>query len=229
MSQRPHLPTAHHILTWLKEAEVIIQLHAWEDEEAMLEIADALACAPALAVAVVYDHPQALDAVTTLLDRTDGHVVVGMSKVESAWDVVDAAEAGAQFFLAPTFRPEARAMAQSLERVYLPGVFTPTEVEQALAGGCTNQFLFPADILGPDGLADLRIHFPDVRFFPGVNLSPNDLPAYRRAGAQAVIVELPMLSQPAWRQADIITFVRDLVRAWRGDPLQASTRFSKSG
>ena len=204
-------------LAWLLDAEIIIQLHAWQGEEALVEIADALVCSPALAVSVVFDHPEALDAVATLLERTEGHMLVGMSKVESEWDVMEAAAAGARFALAPDFQARAWKRASEMDVLYIPGVFSHAEATLARAAGLSAQFLFPADILGPDHLGDLHRTHPDIHFFPGVNLPARALPAYRRAGAAAAVVELPVLAAPDWRQADIITFVRGLLKAWRAN------------
>lgn len=200
---------------WLLDAEIIIQLHAWEGWDALSEIADALACAPALAAAVVFDHPQALEAVRELIERTDGRMLVGMSHVETAADVLAAAEAGAGFALASQLQLQAWKQAQELGLLYIPGVFSRAEVALARAAGLTTHFLFPADILGPDHLHELRQAHPDIHFLPGVDFEIASLPAYRAAGAAAMVVELAVLSDPNWRQADIITYVRDLLKAWR--------------
>ncbi len=230
MSPHPLPISSKQALSWLLQAEVIIQLHAWEGEDALIEIADALVCSPALATSVVFDHPQALDAVQTLIQRTDGHMLVGMSKVETAEEVMAAANAGAGFVLASQRRPGARKQAQTLDLLYMPGVFSQTEVALARAAGLTAQFLFPADILGPDHLRDLHATYPDIHFFPGVNLETAVLPAYRRAGAAAAVVELPVLGDPEWRQADIITFVRGLLRAWRsGEAVSHLAKAPQSG
>ena len=210
---RPNHP--EQALAWLLDAEIIIQLHAWEDRAALIEIADALVCAPALAVSVVFDHAEALEAVHTLLDRTDGRMLVGMSKIESVWDVIDAARAGAAFALGPEFQPGVWKQARALDLLYIPGVFSHAEVQAARDAGLRTQFLFPADILGPEHAARLHSDFPDIHFLPGVNLTVASASAYRRAGAAAAVVELPMLGRADWRQADIITFVRELLGAWR--------------
>ncbi len=202
-------------LTWLLEAEIIIQFHAWEDADAWVAIADALACAPALAVSVVFDHPFAVEAVQSFIERTDGRVMVGMSRIETVWDVDAAKAAGASFLLASELSEAAGRRARSLDLLYMPGVLTRSEAAQAYKAGYHAQFLFPADIFGPDHVQALHDAFPEVYFFPGVNLTASDLPAFRRAGAAAVIVELPVLANPDWRQADIITFVRHLLWAWR--------------
>ncbi|HEY81044.1 MAG TPA: hypothetical protein G4O05_08230 [Caldilineae bacterium] len=201
--------------SWLLDAEIIIQLHAWEGWDALIEIADALACAPALTAVVVFDHPQALDGVRELIERTDGRMLVGMSHVETAEDVLAAAEAGAGFVLASQLRPQAWKQARDLDLLYIPGVFSRAEVALAREAGLTTQFLFPADILGPDHLRELRQAHPEVHFLPGVDFEIASLPAYRAAGAAAMVVELAVLSDPNWRQADVITYVRELLKAWR--------------
>lgn len=202
-------------LQWLLMAEVIIQIHSWEDEEALTEITDALACAPALAVSVVFDHAEALDAVRHMIDRTDGHVMLGMSKIESAEDVRLAVESGAQFVLAASYQESARQEARRQDALYLPAVFTRAEAASAYDAGVRTLFLFPAEIFGPEHLRELRQALPDALFFPGVNIGEGEVGEYAAAGAAAAVLELPMLSSPSWRQADIITWVRTMVGRWR--------------
>ncbi len=208
-------PRTQDTFTWLLHAEVIVQVHVWEDRDAWLEIIDALACAPALAVSAVLDVADALEVVPQWLERTDGHVLIGMSKVETETDVRAAVQAGASFLLSPTFHAASFRLARSLDVLYLPGVFTLDEALAAYRGGAKAQFLFPAEILGPEHLARLRHHLPEAFFFPGVNLAPATLPAYRRAGAQAAVIEPPFLASPHWTQAQLITYVRKALRAWR--------------
>ncbi|HHB90073.1 MAG TPA: hypothetical protein ENK60_02055 [Anaerolineae bacterium] len=216
MSFHPYPDHPDQTLAWLLDTEVIIQLHAWSGEDALVEIADALVCSPALTTTVVFDAPVTLDAVAILRERTDGHMLVGMSNVASPQDVREAAAAGARFVITPTFRADVWKEARDRELVCLPGVFSRAEVVEARAAGARAQFLFPAEILGPRHLHALHETHPDIHFFPGVNLPARALPAYRRAGAAAAVVDLPMVTTPEWRQADIISFVRGLVKAWRG-------------
>ena len=75
----------------------------------------------------------------------------------------DALAAGARFLVAPDF--DAAVWAPPSERgvLHLPGVMTPTEVDQALAAGAPALKLFPAGALGPGHVADLLGPFPDAR------------------------------------------------------------------
>ena len=203
------------VLHWLLMAEIIVQIHSWEDEEALTEITDALACAPALAVSVVFDHPNALEAVRRMIVRTDGHVMLGMSKIESAEEVRLAAKAGAQFILAASYQEHARQEARRLDVLYAPAVFTRSEATEAFDAGVRTLFLFPAEIFGPEHLNELRLAHPDALFVPGVNIDEEELGEYATAGAAAAVLELPMLGSPTWRQADIITWVRTALKRWR--------------
>ena len=212
----PHFASnADRTLHWLQLVEIIIQLHSWEDEEALIEITDALACAPALAISVVFDHPEALDAVRAMNQRVDGHVMVGMSKIESAEDVRLASAAGAQFLLGAGYEESVRQEARRRDILYLPGVLSRAEVTAAQEAGLRALFLFPADIFGAEHVKELRQDFPDSVIFPGVDIGEEELGEYAAAGATAAVLELPVLGTPAWRQADIITWVRTMLRRWR--------------
>jgi len=204
----------------LLSVEIITQIQVGEDEEALVELADALVCAPALAIAILYDHAQAHEAVRAMHQRVNGHALLGMSGIESAEDVSVAVEAGAQFLLSADFRAGVLAEARRQDILYLPGVFSTREVSYALDAGARALFLFPADIFGPGHLQALHKRYPQAFFFPGVNIHASELGAYAAAGAAAAVVTLSPLHSPDWRQADIITYVRKMLQQWRAGLVQ---------
>jgi 2-dehydro-3-deoxyphosphogalactonate aldolase len=68
--------------------------------------------------------------------------------------------------------------------VCLPGVLTPTEAFAALRAGATALKLFPAELIGPEGVKALRAVLPsEARLFPVGGVTPENLAAYCRAGA----------------------------------------------
>lgn len=214
MPSAPASYNRHQILQRLLSAEIIVQLHSWEDEEAIVEITDALVCAPALAVTIVFDHPEALAAVTAMRERAYGHMLVGMSDVASTNELLWAVDAGAQFVFSQEFDMGLWQQARRADILYVPGVFSQAEVAIAHAAGVLAQFLFPIDILGPEHVRSLHQRYPEVSFFTGSAIDEDALADYAAAGAATAVLELPVL-QPGWRQADIITWVRTMLARWR--------------
>ncbi len=180
----------------------------------ILEIGDALLASPILAVAVIYSSPRALQSVAALRARGGEHMLVGASNICTAMDASMAVNAGAQFLVSPYFDYATSACAQVLKTLYIPGVFIHSEAEEALDAGHDLQHLFPADILGPSHILDLRTRLPNCAFIPSSGVHLHNIVAYAKAGASAVIADCAPQPGDAWTQAQIITHARTLRRVW---------------
>lgn len=73
---------------------------------------------------------------------------IGAGTILSTEDLKAAADAGAAFGLAPGFNREVAGKALQLEFPFIPGVMTPSEIEQAFAGGFDILKLFPVQSMG---------------------------------------------------------------------------------
>ena len=120
----------------------------------------------------------ALDAISAMR-RHVPEATVGAGTLMSAADVQRALDAGAQFGVTPGLVPELAQAAVRLELPLLPGVWTASEVMQAMGWGFEALKLFPAN--GLDGVAQighLQGVFPRVRFCPTGGIKPEHIPRY---------------------------------------------------
>jgi 2-dehydro-3-deoxyphosphogluconate aldolase/(4S)-4-hydroxy-2-oxoglutarate aldolase len=153
-------------------------------------IADALASGGVRIVEVTLGSEGALEGITALRrhaeDRASGErLLVGAGTVRTARDVERALDAGAQFLVSPNFDPESAARAQEAGVLHLPGVFTASEAQRALAAGCRMQKLFPAGHADPSYLSALRAPLSDIDFVPTGGITPERLGPFVEAGAAA--------------------------------------------
>lgn len=101
-------------------------------------------------------------------------VLLGAGTLLEEDQVVRAKDAGAVFGLAPGLNPSILAKAKEVDLEFSPGVMTPSDIEQALALGCSLLKFFPAGAAGGPGmlkaLAGPYAH-TGVKFVPtgGVN------------------------------------------------------------
>lgn len=118
--------------------------------------------------------------------------LIGAGTVRSVDELDQALSAGARFVVAPSLSP---AMAEAARRGLsgLPGVLTPTEVDQAWATGWRALKLFPASLGGPAYLRALREPYPQVALVPVGGVTPELAVEYLRAGALAVGIGSPLL------------------------------------
>ena len=127
---------------------------------------------------VLLRTPAALDAITAIR-RHVPEATVGAGTLLCAADVQRALDAGAQFGVTPGLVPELAQAAVRLELPLLPGVWTASEVMQAMAWGFEALKLFPAN--GLDGVAQiehLQGVFPRARFCPTGGIKPEHIPRY---------------------------------------------------
>jgi len=110
----------------------------------------------------------------------------GAGTVLTAHQVALSAEAGAAFAVAPGLDAAAAAAARELELPYLPGVATPSEVQQALGLGCRTLKLFPASVVGTDWLRSLAGPFPEVGFVAVGGIDARNAAGWLEAGAVGV-------------------------------------------
>ena len=137
------------------------------------------------AVEVTFTLEGAADAIRRVR-RDHPKALVGAGTVRSDAELDAAAEAGAQFLVAPGLNPALLEAARRRGIVMLPGVFTATEIDLALRLGARALKLFPAEPSGPDYLASMLQPFPEVRLVPTGGISSLNAVAYLKAGAAAL-------------------------------------------
>lgn len=111
---------------------------------------------------------------------------VGAGTVLTAEDAATAVEAGAEFLVTPGLRPEVARVAHAHDVPVVMGAFTPSEVLAALDLGAAAVKIFPAHVLGPRYLKDLRGPLPGVRLIPSGGVGADNAGAFLAHGALAV-------------------------------------------
>lgn len=109
--------------------------------------------------------------------------MVGAGTVLQTKEVDDVCRHGGQFIVSPNCDAVVIARTRHLEMASYPGVFTPTEAFAALAAGANALKLFPANKLGPDGVAALRAVLPsDCALYAVGGIASPDFAAYAKSG-----------------------------------------------
>ncbi len=112
---------------------------------------------------------------------------LGAASVLTAEALVDLEACGLPFAMSPCFDPSLLEMARRSGILLVPGVFSPTEIQQAMAMGCGLVKLFPAASVGVDYLQRLRAPLgPLPKVIAAGGLGVADLDAWLQAGHAAV-------------------------------------------
>ena len=75
-------------------------------------------------------------------------IILGAGTLLTVEQLRQARDAGAQFGVAPGLNLEVVSAAKEMKIPFIPGVMTPSEVENAFAAGCRLLKFFPANIAG---------------------------------------------------------------------------------
>lgn len=97
-----------------------------------------------------------------------------------------AVDAGAAFLVAPHVDPEVVAWTAGRGIPMFPGAATPTEVLAAWRAGAAGVKVFPASVVGPAFVRELRGPLPDIPLLPTGGVTVDNAAAYIEAGAAAV-------------------------------------------
>ena len=104
-------------------------------------------------IEVTFRAANAAEAVRAIAQKVP-EMILGAGTLLSAAQVREARDAGAQFGVAPGLNLDVVSAAKKMGMPFIPGVMTPSEIENALAAGCKLLKFFPANIAG--GVSMLR-------------------------------------------------------------------------
>jgi len=145
--------------------------------------------------------------------RVEG-IVVGAGTVLSVADVRRSFDAGARYIVAPNFDPDVSAAAAEVGLPMVPGVMTPSEAFAAIAAGAYALKLFPAEIIGLDGLKALKAVLPpSTKLIPVGGVAPATIVAWRDTGAAGVGIGSALYS-PGVMPEEVRARARSIVTAW---------------
>jgi 2-dehydro-3-deoxyphosphogluconate aldolase/(4S)-4-hydroxy-2-oxoglutarate aldolase len=167
----------HDLLELLTWARVVPVVEIGEARHAV-PLARALADGGLTCVEITFRTAVAADAIAAIAAEAPD-VTVGAGTVRTVEQADMAVAAGARFLVAPGLSPAVVARARTHRVPMLPGVCTPTEIEQAADLGLRLLKFFPAEAAG--GLAYLKAlsgPFRDVQFVPTGGIGPGNLAAY---------------------------------------------------
>jgi 2-dehydro-3-deoxyphosphogluconate aldolase/(4S)-4-hydroxy-2-oxoglutarate aldolase len=150
-------------------------------------VLDALVAAGITAVEITMNSPAALASIEAVRARTDGSsLTVGAGTVLDPTVAKAAVAAGAAFLVAPNVDLPTIAWAVSCGVPILPGAMTPTEILAAWDAGVPAVKVFPAIVLGPAFVREIRGPMPHIPLVPTGGVTADTALAFLDAGAVAV-------------------------------------------
>ena len=186
LASRPSLPER------TAAARLIVVIRG-ECADQYAPVLDALAGAGIRSVELTLSTPGTLDELPALQERFGDQLDIGIGTVTDPGDLRVAAERGAHYIVTPITRADLLEAADEAGIPIVPGGLTPSELHAGWAAGAAAVKVFPASVVGPGYVKDLRGPFPGIRVIPSGGVDLEAARAWLQAGAEAVSVGGPLL------------------------------------
>lgn len=152
----------------------VVPLASISDAAHVDAIGDGLVAGGLPVVEVALRGDLGMGALSRLAAR--GDVLVGAGTVLSVDQAREAVDAGAAFLVTPGLDAKVVRFAQEAGIPIIPGVLTPSEIQEGRALGLNRLKLFPAGVFGGLALVDAYADvFRDVQFMPSGGIKPANL------------------------------------------------------
>jgi 2-dehydro-3-deoxyphosphogluconate aldolase / (4S)-4-hydroxy-2-oxoglutarate aldolase len=181
----------------------LIAIVRLDDLSAAVPLTEALLRGGVKNVEFTFTNPLAGRVIEQVRLALDENANVGAGTVLDPETARNAILSGAEFVVTPTLN---LATIELCNRYGVPtviGAFTPTEILTAWQAGATYVKVFPATVVGPQYLKDVRGPLPQVKLIPTGGVNIDNAAAFVRAGASAIavgsnLVDAPTVSAERW-------------------------------
>lgn len=165
-------------------------------------------------IEVPLNSPEPFNSIGLLARQFGQDAVIGAGTVLTVQNVHDVHNAGGTIIVSPNCNVDVIKASRAHGLLSYPGVFTATECMAALDAGASGLKLFPASVLGVNGLKALKAVVPNEVPFYGVSgIGSADFSLWRSAGITGFGIG-SSLYKPGMSLEQITANAHDIVAAY---------------
>ncbi len=167
-------------------------------------------------IEVPMNSPDPLVSIGAMVREGGAGVSIGAGTVLTVSDVQAVSDVGGTLIVSPNCNTEVIAKSRALGMQSWPGVMTPTECFAALQAGASGLKLFPASLIGPEGLNAIRAVLPKgTQVYAVGGAGPANFVDWRKAGCDGFGIGTALYT-PGLAIAEIADRAAKIVAAYDG-------------
>lgn len=170
----------------IRHSRLIAVLRRVEPRERLLTLVDELVADGLGIFEITFDGADAARDLTAVRERVGSAGIVGGGTIRTLHQLHVAIDAGAAFGVSPVLDREILDTALAAGLPFVPGAYSPTEIDSAWRAGATFVKLFPGSSLGAGHVREVRGPMPEVETIVTGGVDASNAAAFLAAGAVAV-------------------------------------------
>jgi 2-dehydro-3-deoxyphosphogluconate aldolase/(4S)-4-hydroxy-2-oxoglutarate aldolase len=170
----------------IRERRLIAVLRRIEPRERLIDLVQQLVADGIRIFEITFDATDAAADLAAVRAYLGEAALVGAGTIRTTEQVRAAIDAGAAFGVSPVLDREVLDAALTAGLPFVPGAYSPTEIDAAWRAGATFVKLFPASSLGPSHVRELRGPLPEIETIVTGGIDASNATAFLDAGAVAV-------------------------------------------